>query len=87
METTQPLWVTGSGVDHCHSEDVLSHVQEETSVFQFVPAASCPLAGQHCEDSDFVFFASSHEVSVHIDKIFLRHFQAEQSLLSQLFHE
>lgn len=68
------IWVSVAfGVDHGHSEDILSQVQEEIVVFQFVPAASCPLTGQHCEDSDSVFFASSHEVSVHIDKVSLRH--------------
>lgn len=64
--------MTGFSVDHCHSEDVLSHVQKKVLVFQFVPTASCPLTGQHCEDSYSVFFASSHEVSVHTDEVFLR---------------
>lgn len=44
--------MTSSGVDH--REDVVSHVQEEILVFQFVSAASCPLTGQHCDTSDSI---------------------------------
>uniref|UniRef100_A0A8B9Q2H3 D-aminoacyl-tRNA deacylase 1 n=2 Tax=Apteryx owenii TaxID=8824 RepID=A0A8B9Q2H3_APTOW len=32
---------------HPHSEKVFSHVQMELSVFQFVPVASCAVAGHH----------------------------------------
>lgn len=32
---------------HTQSEEVFPHIQRKPSVFQFVPIASCPVAGDH----------------------------------------
>jgi len=51
-----------------HSETVFSYVQTEFLVYQFVPIASCPVAGHHWEEAGSVFFTPSLQVFINIDK-------------------
>lgn len=57
------------GFDHPHNEKAFSYPHVEFPVFRFVPVASCPVTGYHCEDSGPTFFSASHQTLKHIDKV------------------
>ena len=52
-----------------HSKDLFSCVHLEFLVFQFVPVVSCPVTGNHWEESGSLLFIPSLQVFIHIGKI------------------
>lgn len=44
-----------------------SYIEMESPIFQFVPIASCPVAGYHQEKPGFIFLYL-HQVFIHLDK-------------------
>ena len=52
-----------------YSEKVFPHVQREPPVFQFVPIASGPVTAYHWKEPGSIFFATSLQVFLYIDKI------------------
>ncbi|XP_068788224.1 uncharacterized protein [Struthio camelus] len=72
---------------HPHSEEVLSQVQVELPVVQFLPIASCPVAGHHGEEAGLILLTLPLQILIHVDEITSQSslLQAEQAQLLQSF--
>jgi len=54
---------------HPQREEVLPHVQTELPVLQFVPVASCPVAGHHLKEFGPILLTPTLEIFIDIYKV------------------
>jgi len=72
----------GPALHHPQREEVLSHVQTELPVLQFVPVAPCPVTGHHWKESVPILLTPTLKIFINISKVPSQPFlQAKQAQL------